>query len=211
MKKSYVSKDQIQADFMNIEKYEFKDSIGRFSMFLIYSVGAWLLIGWISEAFAIAAAIFLLPIAYFGYKLLVYVLKMREIAQAEFTVLNEVLSKVGSEKEFTPKLMPRYVRHGALKSEYKQATSPTGIFTFRTVSVLKFPAGTWFIPESLYEWSRENKMSYADIRDTSEVGDEFYVVVYNKSKKIGCAYNKKFFNLIERPRHDEKPEEKVFH
>ena len=206
MGKSFLFNDKIQIDLMKIAKYELKASVGKFAMFLVYSVGVWLLLGWIFDAFGIAALVFFLPIGYIAYKCVKYVCIQRAIAQAEFSISTESLIDEGLKKEFTPKLMPRYVRHGALKSEYKQATSKTGIFTFRDVAVLNFPSGSWPIPESLYEWSGENKMIYGDIVDTSEPGDEFYVVTYNKSKKIGCAYNKKFFNLIERPRHDEKPE-----
>ena len=78
--------------------------------------------------------------------------------------------------------------------------------------LLEFDSGKWLIPgDFLYNWSSEGKMSIDNIKFTSEKGDEFYIVTYGKSKKIGCAYNKKFFTLIERPRHDEKPKEEVFH
>ena len=70
-----------------------------------------------------------------------------------------------------------------------------------------FDLGRWLIPgKRLYDWSDESRMEINSIRFSTEVGDEFYIVTYGKSKKIGYVYNKKLFEFDERPRHDEKPE-----
>ena len=76
-----------------------------------------------------------------------------------------------------------------------------------TYDFLIFNLGKWLIPDNtLYLWSEEGKLTMDALKFSTQKDDEFYIVTYGKSKKIGYVYNKKLFELNERPRHDEKPE-----
>ncbi|MBR3714929.1 MAG: hypothetical protein IKL59_02795 [Clostridia bacterium] len=66
-----------------------------------------------------------------------------------------------------------------------------------------FDLGRWLIPgKRLYDWSDESRMEINSIRFSTEVGDEFYIVTYGKSKKIGYVYNKKIFTIVEDHRNE---------
>ncbi|MBR6503322.1 MAG: hypothetical protein IKT42_07790 [Clostridia bacterium] len=45
-----------------------------------------------------------------------------------------------------------------------------------------------------YKWSENNKMFECSVFNSSNIGDEFYLVII-KNKRIICAYNKKLFEL----------------
>ena len=49
-------------------------------------------------------------------------------------------------------------------------------------------------------------MDIKALRLSTEKDDEFYIVTYGKSKKIGYVYNKNLFELDDHLIHDEKPE-----
>ena len=198
MNKSLLSTDKIQVDLKRILNLQFRHNLGIILYNFLALGGALLLFVIVSQAsqiwYWITFSIFIAMLVWWClsalFKVISHVRLNSQIDKGDFSVTTEALINVDEGEEEVPKTQ----------------ITPHAKPSRRKVSILKFPSGTWFIPESLYEWSRENKMSYADIRDTSEVGDEFYVVIYNKSKKIGCAYNKKFFNLIEHSKHDDKPE-----
>ena len=199
MNKSLLSVDKIQVDLKRILNLQFKHNWGIILHNFSALGGALLTFVIVSQAsqmwYWITFSIFIAMLVWWClstlFKIISYVSLNSQIEKGNFSVTTEKLINVDVEAEYTP------ITHISKMSKSD----------YRGVCVLKFLVGTWFIPESLYEWSGENTMSYADIRDTSEVGDEFYVVTYNKSKKIGCAYNKKFFHLAEHPKHEEKNEE----
>ena len=65
----------------------------------------------------------------------------------------------------------------------------------RYVSCLEFGCnGSWELEGSYYTWSKLYRMSDSGICNTSLVGDEFYLVLYNKNEKILIGYNSRFFD-----------------
>lgn len=65
----------------------------------------------------------------------------------------------------------------------------------RYVSYLEFGCNDrWELEGSYYTWSKLYRMSDSGICNTSLVGDEFYLVLYNKNNKILMAYNSRFFD-----------------
>ncbi len=76
-----------------------------------------------------------------------------------------------------------------------------------TYDFLIFNLGKWLIPDNtLYLWSEEGKLTMDALKFSTQKDDEFYIVTYGKSKKIGYVYNKKLFELDECTEHDEEPE-----
>ncbi|MBR6558335.1 MAG: hypothetical protein IKT70_04925 [Clostridia bacterium] len=62
--------------------------------------------------------------------------------------------------------------------------------------VFHFSGCEWTVPKvfgSFYKWSDTYYMSAEGIYNTSIPGDEFYIVERKFDGKIGCIYNKKFF------------------
>jgi len=47
-----------------------------------------------------------------------------------------------------------------------------------------------------YHWSKKYNMDYHDFFNTSKIGDEFYVITFNK-RKAYFIYNKEFFKYID--------------
>ena len=112
----------------------------------------------------------------------IYILKMRKqaIRNGEFTITMEKLSHIA--KEAIP------------KSQYGFSLARLGSRWARMeVDFLYFSYQKWRIPIINYTWSNVYKMSKAGIKNTSLIGDEFYVVTNNDNHEIGCAYNTKFF------------------
>ena len=208
MNKSILSTDKIQIDLYKILKSEKRHTFGICMLYMWIFLGlsiASCLIGAVLNSFWVGLLLFLATFIVTAINVFRrtsrFAFLKKQIGNEEFFISTEVLIDIGETEEYVPH--PAWV---AIDRDEPRESLMHTHSQKRKVDLLNFPSGSWPIPESLYEWSRENKMSYADIRDTSEVGDEFYVVIYNKSKKIGCAYNKKFFNLIEHPKHDDKPE-----
>lgn len=56
--------------------------------------------------------------------------------------------------------------------------------------------GEWLVKTKNYQWSENYSMDDISLKERSEIGDEFYVVVDAKGK-ILIAYNKKLFELKE--------------
>ena len=101
--------------------------------------------------------------------------KMRKqaIKNGDFTISTEKLINIGEESSLETNTL-------------SQRSS-------RTVSFLYFSCQKWKIPTINYTWSDLYKMSEAGIKNTSLIGNEFYVVTDNSSHEIGCVYNTKFF------------------
>jgi hypothetical protein len=65
----------------------------------------------------------------------------------------------------------------------------------KEVQFYYFTCGKWRTPARCYRWSELYKMSRRGLENTSLLGDEFYVVIYEG--EICAAYNTKFFDLEE--------------
>ncbi len=64
--------------------------------------------------------------------------------------------------------------------------------------IMYFSHGSWCVlDDTYYRWSKEFNLSKEGIKNTSIVGDEFYIATCRGASEIGCAYNKKFFELDE--------------
>ena len=60
--------------------------------------------------------------------------------------------------------------------------------------VLRFSGEPYCILGDNYTWSRDFRLSYSGMVNTSVIGDEFWVVRPNDTQEIGVVYNKKFFD-----------------
>ena len=209
-KKSSFDEYHIRLDLRHQAKYILNVRLGFCApvVVLLFLISA--LIAIITKFAWIILILSLIPFPYAIYGLIEYLISLYNINKGAFSVRSDIFKDTEIKEIFFPLLLGRTSIAHAFETTWKERSMIPFFF-------LKFEEGEWFLPEGyLYNWSESHKMLYSDFFREGQYcehneGDEFYVVTYNKSKKIGCAYNKKFFNLIERPRHDEKPEEKVFH
>lgn len=61
--------------------------------------------------------------------------------------------------------------------------------------VLHFGSEDYCVIQDNYPWSRDYRLGYDGMINTSIVGDEFWVVRPNETQEIGAVYNKKFFDF----------------
>ena len=64
---------------------------------------------------------------------------------------------------------------------------------FQEAWFLYFTSQKWRVPEKNFLWSEQNQMTRGKILYTSSVDDRFYVVLFNDTYDIGCAYPAQFF------------------
>ena len=106
--------------------------------------------------------------------------RKRSILNGEFTVITDKLVNIGYETVYEPDF--------------------TGDFPFmmtftRDYEFFYFDAQKWQVVGNSrhYDWSKEHYMSTQGLRNTSILGDEFYLVINNYDHEIGYIYNTKFF------------------
>lgn len=103
------------------------------------------------------------------------------VTSDEFTVIKETLVNVGKET-VVDKKRTSYI--GRRRQRYAHLNE---------ADFLYFSSRKWRVPPKCYTWSEEFRMSRDGIVNTAVIGNEFYLVICNKTQEILVAYNTKIF------------------
>lgn len=135
-----------------------------FALFFSLALSAWF-----GLVFGLPAAVLL---GLEGWQYLQYRKLRQSIRKGQYTVTSEILTACSEEDipnaNTTRGRTPRYVLH--------------------------FGGEDYCVNDDNYPWSRDFRLSYNGMVNTSVAGDEFWVVRATKTEEIGAVYNKKFFD-----------------
>ena len=109
---------------------------------------------------------FLLPIAYFAFRIAADRKKQKEILNGGYIVDKDTLVSVSSEW-----------------------------LNRREVIILNFKSSAdWEVPYDNYKWSKTHRLTRKGVANTSLQGDTFWIVRLKSSYDVVVAYNTKFFD-----------------
>ncbi len=106
------------------------------------------------------------------------------ILRGEYIVMRQVLVNIGRER-----IRETHISHVGRRA---------GISLYRSVEFLYFKSQEWRFPKVCYPWCAqfdENSAEYrGNFRETFDIGDEFYIVIPNRTYEIEAAYNVNYFD-----------------
>lgn len=157
------------------------DTFSCYALFGIIGVILWSLSGrgW----FLIALAVPLCALAWVIYRLVLLHLEKQAILRGEYLVMRQKLVNIGRERYREPHISC-VGRH-------------THIHLYRSAEVLYFKSQEWRFPDPCYTWCeqyRKNSVGYrGSFRETFVIGDDFFIVIPNRTYEIEAAYHVNYF------------------
>ena len=174
MQKEKLTREHIAEDLCrneclryNRSQWFFTSGVSCATLALIFSLA---LNAWFGLVFGLPAAVLF---GFEGWNYLQYRKLRKSIREGQYTVTSEILTACNEE-------------------DVRSANSTRG----REVRyVLYFGSERYCIINDNYPWSRDFRLSYSGMVNTSVIGDEFWVARAAKTEEIGAVYNKKLFDF----------------
>ena len=184
IKKELLTEENIKKDLL-VTSYDEVEKTSEplyYLMYVLFGVG--IILSFLLHPLyliMIPAAYIIIPPIVFIKDRIKYKARQKELIEGGFTVREDTLSHINVETV-------RLSHSGRMFSRKPFGLSESYVFYFNS--------GEWIPREcsgKFYKWSNNYYMSLGGIYNTSLEGDEFYIVERGLDGKIGCIYNKKFF------------------
>lgn len=183
MQKEIFTKENCQTDIIK----RINDEIFVYAVHSVFWILTSLLLGFViylaTHLSWLLVLIALLPIPYPVYKFIQLSQSKRKAQKCDFEVIEAELVRIS---EHEPKNL--FLAYPPMRS--------SGFFSdFYALALYFSNCGRYIVPHSNYTWSKTFDMSRDGIKNTSLLGDTFYVVILNGDPIY--AYNKRFFEYKE--------------
>ncbi|MBR7098477.1 MAG: hypothetical protein IKC59_03600 [Clostridia bacterium] len=191
IRREALTRDHIRYDLIKYEKYRLsckQSTLWDFAFFFIYfALAGGAIAGVVFKLTAglIVGGIIALPSVYNFVRMIVLykdsLNRRRMIINGEFSIATSTLTGIGEDQVYEPHVVRRRLH----------------CHLYRTVPFFFFEDVQWRVVQTLqhYEWSELYSMSYQGLKNTSIIGDKFYVVYLDRHGDACYIYNTKLFQL----------------